>query len=185
MQVLSNEDMHSPARFWGDPASAHPAAVALFFARLPGTRTAYVDSPHTFVQQERHAGRLLAIHRKGAVRAERESLACVAGTARSGNWIVEGLGNAEALESFPHGAGRRRVASAVEAPLGRARVRGVLAAARERTLTTLQEAGIELAVPADAFLLSDDHPHPSADPTACSDLARPIHHLRPLGLYRS
>ncbi len=48
----------------------------------------------------------LLIHRKGATHAEAGMLGVIPGNMRDGSFIVEGKGNAEALWSSSHGAGR-------------------------------------------------------------------------------
>jgi tRNA-splicing ligase RtcB len=82
-------------------------AEELLFTAVPGERLAYVDTPHNYARREHLDGRAVVVHRRGAARVEPGVWACVAGSARSGNWIVEGVGNAGALFSCPHGAGRR------------------------------------------------------------------------------
>ena len=82
-------------------------AEELLFAALSGEREAYVDTPHNYVKLEHLDGRAVVVHRKAAARAEPGSLTCVAGSARSGSYVVEGLGDPTALSSCPHGYGRR------------------------------------------------------------------------------
>lgn len=48
----------------------------------------------------------MVIHRKGATHAEKGMLGVIPGNMRDGSFIVEGLGNKEALWSSSHGAGR-------------------------------------------------------------------------------
>lgn len=162
-------------------------AEALMLARLPGERTDYIDTPHTMVQTERHRGRMVVMHRKGAPRAEPGTPACVAGSALTGNLIVEGLGDEDALFSVPHGAGRRGAAGTPEALLSRGSVLDALTTARERTMADLHGAGVEVATRDGALLLSSDDMGgpPGKAPPMLDALARPVHRLRPLGLYRT
>src|SRR5262249_57098080 len=61
---------------------------------------------HNYVAWERHFGRDVMVTRKGAIRARRGDLGIIPGSMGTGSVIVRGLGNADAFESAPHGAGR-------------------------------------------------------------------------------
>ena len=170
------------------------AAEALLFTEHSGSRITYIDTPHTFVELERLNGRAIVVHRKGAARSVPGTLACIAGSARTGNWIVEGLGDTHTLSSIPHGAGHPRSTNVKDTrdsrdePLTRAQVQASLVAARDRTLKNLDAAGIEVATPDDSLLLGLDHNEPSPPnqfPSTLASLARPVHRLRPLGVYRT
>jgi tRNA-splicing ligase RtcB (3'-phosphate/5'-hydroxy nucleic acid ligase) len=62
---------------------------------------------HNYVAWERHFGRDVMVTRKGAIRARRGDLGILPGSMGTESFIVRGLGNPEAFESAPHGAGRR------------------------------------------------------------------------------
>jgi tRNA-splicing ligase RtcB len=63
---------------------------------------------HNYVARERHFGEEgLYVTRKGAINAEAGRLGVIPGSMGTCSYIVEGLGNAEALASASHGAGRR------------------------------------------------------------------------------
>jgi tRNA-splicing ligase RtcB len=47
------------------------------------------------------------VTRKGAIRARQGDLGIIPGSMGTGSFIVRGLGNPEAFDSAPHGAGRR------------------------------------------------------------------------------
>ena len=49
----------------------------------------------------------MLVTRKGAIRAGAGELGIIPGSMGTGSFIVRGLGNPEAFESAPHGAGRR------------------------------------------------------------------------------
>ena len=87
-------------------------AEALLLGVTKGERLRYVDTPHNYVRHEHLAGRTVVVHRRGAARVEPGTWSCVAGSAKSGSWIVEGVGSAGALFSCPQGAGRRWAAGA-------------------------------------------------------------------------
>jgi tRNA-splicing ligase RtcB len=66
-----------------------------------------VDCHHNYVAHETHYGESLLVTRKGAIRAGEGELGIIPGSMGTGTYIVRGLGNREAFESAPHGAGRK------------------------------------------------------------------------------
>ncbi|HEY3317949.1 MAG TPA: RtcB family protein [Coriobacteriia bacterium] len=64
-----------------------------------------VDVHHNYAAVEEHFGRLVVVHRKGAVRAE--GTVAIPGSMGSHTWIGRGLCNADSFCSCAHGAGRR------------------------------------------------------------------------------
>ena len=66
-----------------------------------------VNCHHNYVAWERHFGEDVMVTRKGAIRAGRGEPGIIPGSMGTGSFIVRGLGNPEAFESAPHGAGRR------------------------------------------------------------------------------
>jgi tRNA-splicing ligase RtcB (3'-phosphate/5'-hydroxy nucleic acid ligase) len=68
--------------------------------------TVEVDCHHNYVAEETHFGEQVFLTRKGAIRAGEGELGIIPGSMGTGTYIVRGLGNAEAFESAPHGAGR-------------------------------------------------------------------------------
>jgi len=65
-----------------------------------------IDAPHNFVRREEHRGRLLLVHRKGAIAAPPGVRALIPGSMGTSSYIVEGLGAPDAFGSASHGAGR-------------------------------------------------------------------------------
>ncbi len=65
-----------------------------------------LDVAHNYAAMEQHFGRGVCVHRKGAIRVERDGLGIVPGSQGSSSFIVRGLGNADAFFSCSHGAGR-------------------------------------------------------------------------------
>jgi tRNA-splicing ligase RtcB len=61
---------------------------------------------HNFTQRERHFGDDLWVSRKGAIQAKKGQAGLIPGSMGTASYVVSGLGNPEALESSPHGAGR-------------------------------------------------------------------------------
>ncbi len=66
-----------------------------------------INCHHNYVAWERHFGEDVMVTRKGAIRARRGDLGIIPGSMGTGSFIVRGLGNPEAFESAPHGAGRK------------------------------------------------------------------------------
>jgi len=76
----------------------------LFSARvLDGS---YLDCVHNYVRREEHFGRLLWVHRKGAMSADLGEPGIIPGSMGTRSFHVEGRGCIEALRSSSHGAGR-------------------------------------------------------------------------------
>jgi tRNA-splicing ligase RtcB len=83
------------------------------FSRLVGRKAsqvavgAAINCHHNYVSREHHFGADVLVTRKGAIRARQGELGIIPGSMGTGSFIVRGLGNPEAFESAPHGAGRR------------------------------------------------------------------------------
>lgn len=68
--------------------------------------TMSVDCHHNYVAEEVHFGEPVLVTRKGAIRAGKGELGLIPGSMGSSSYVVRGLGNREAFDSAPHGAGR-------------------------------------------------------------------------------
>jgi tRNA-splicing ligase RtcB len=66
-----------------------------------------INCHHNYVAWERHFGQDVMVTRKGAIRARKGEMGIIPGSMGTGSFIVRGLGNPEAFDSAPHGAGRR------------------------------------------------------------------------------
>ena len=66
-----------------------------------------IDVHHNYASLEEHFGEQVYIHRKGAVKANKDDLAIIPGTMGTYSYIVKGLGNVKSFCSSSHGAGRR------------------------------------------------------------------------------
>ncbi|MCA9081187.1 MAG: RtcB family protein [Planctomycetaceae bacterium] len=91
----------------GDFASAnhaviHDSVIGLLGAEVLGG----VENHHNFAWKETHNGRELIVHRKGATPAGKGVLGVIPGSMATPGFVVRGLGNAAALDSASHGAGR-------------------------------------------------------------------------------
>jgi tRNA-splicing ligase RtcB (3'-phosphate/5'-hydroxy nucleic acid ligase) len=69
--------------------------------------TTSVNCHHNYIADEVHFGEKVLVTRKGAIRAGRGELGIIPGSMGTGSYIVRGLGNRDAFESAPHGAGRK------------------------------------------------------------------------------
>lgn len=65
-----------------------------------------INCHHNFSAQERHWGKDVWISRKGAISAKDGEWGLIPGSMGTASYVVQGLGNALALNSSPHGAGR-------------------------------------------------------------------------------
>ncbi|MBM3878958.1 MAG: RtcB family protein [Verrucomicrobia bacterium] len=95
----------------GRYAAANHALIHRHLARHLGLEVLLdVENHHNFAWKERHliAGveREVVVHRKGATPAGTDVLGIIPGSMASPGFLVRGKGNAEALESASHGAGR-------------------------------------------------------------------------------
>ncbi len=89
----------------GDYARACHEVLHAAFARRAGlTPLLAVDSPHNFAWREAETDRV--VHRKGATLAALGVWGIIPGSMASASYLVRGHGNAEALNSASHGAGR-------------------------------------------------------------------------------
>jgi tRNA-splicing ligase RtcB len=125
-----------------------------------------INCHHNYTAREHHFGEDVWLSRKGAINAAEGVPGLIPGSMGTRSYVVEGLGNATALDSSPHGAGRE---------YSRSRAR------RTFTRAQLEEAmrGIEWRH-TDAFL--DEIPQAYKDIDAvmadAEDLVRVRHTLR-------
>jgi tRNA-splicing ligase RtcB len=74
---------------------------------LPHAALKQIENHHNFAWREKHQGREVIVHRKGATPAGKGVLGIIPGSMGTLGFIVEGLGNPLSLNSTSHGAGRR------------------------------------------------------------------------------
>jgi tRNA-splicing ligase RtcB len=65
-----------------------------------------INIAHNYAAAEKHFGRDVMVHRKGATRAFKGELGIVPGSQGTSSFIVRGRGNPESFQSCSHGAGR-------------------------------------------------------------------------------
>ena len=74
---------------------------------LPGIEfEPMINIAHNYAAWERHFGKAVIVHRKGATRAHEGVIGIIPGSQGTASYIVEGLGNPESFCSCSHGAGR-------------------------------------------------------------------------------
>jgi len=106
-------DSEAGAEYWaamnlmGEYAAANHAVIHRNVAKLIGAQViAGVENHHNFAWAERHGGREVIVHRKGATPAGAGVLGVIPGSMASPAYVVRGLGNEASLASASHGAGR-------------------------------------------------------------------------------
>ncbi len=82
--------------------------LSVFADRFGGSfRTApLINIAHNYAAREKHFGKEVVVHRKGATRASKETIGIIPGSQGANSYIVRGKGNKESFESCSHGAGR-------------------------------------------------------------------------------
>lgn len=78
-----------------------------FFVDKQLEEVEHINCHHNYTVQEEHYGETIWLTRKGAVLADEGTPALIPGSMGTASYVVSGKGNAEALRSAPHGAGRR------------------------------------------------------------------------------
>src|SRR5512140_235468 len=66
-----------------------------------------VENHHNFAWREKHQGREVIVHRKGATPAGAGVLGIIPGSMAAPGFLVQGIGNPASMNSTSHGAGRR------------------------------------------------------------------------------
>jgi tRNA-splicing ligase RtcB len=84
-------------------AACEVVAEVVGAAAIPSTR---IDVHHNHVQEERHAGRAVWVHRKGAIAAPAGAPVLIPGSMATASCVAEGLGEPTSFCSASHGAGR-------------------------------------------------------------------------------
>ncbi|MDF9716082.1 RtcB family protein [Nocardioides sp. ChNu-153] len=72
----------------------------------PVERVESINCHHNYTEPEEHFGRRVWLSRKGAINAEAGRPGLIPGSMGTASYVVVGRGNADALHSAPHGAGR-------------------------------------------------------------------------------
>lgn len=77
------------------------------FVGAPIEELERINCHHNFTESETHFGKRVWVSRKGAIQADAGRPGLIPGSMGTASYVVEGLGNPRALDSAPHGAGRR------------------------------------------------------------------------------
>ncbi len=76
-----------------------------------------INIAHNYATMEKHLGKNLMIHRKGATLARKGTIGIIPGSQGTNSYIVEGRGNWESFNSCSHGAGRKMSRKAAKSSL--------------------------------------------------------------------
>ena len=108
-----NMDSEAGQEYWaamnlmGLYASANHALIHKKVVKAIGAKVlAGVENHHNFCWHERHFGKDVYVHRKGATPAGMGVLGMIPGSMATPGFVVRGKGNKDSLESASHGAGR-------------------------------------------------------------------------------
>jgi tRNA-splicing ligase RtcB len=106
-------DSEDGAEYWaamelmGRYASANHACIHKHMLQHLGAEAIFsVENHHNFAWKERHDGRDLIVHRKGATPAGKGVLGVIPGSMASPTYLVKGKGSEASMNSAAHGAGR-------------------------------------------------------------------------------
>lgn len=129
------QEYWSAMQLMGDYAAANHELIHFHILRALGVEAlAHVENHHNFAWKEEYAGQSLIVHRKGATPAHKGVLGIIPGSMGSTGFVVRGKGNAEALNSCSHGAGRLLSRTAAIKSIDPGKVRSYL---QERGVTLL------------------------------------------------
>ena len=108
MDSEPGQEYFAAMNLMGNYAAANHALIHQKIARNIGAQVlAGVENHHNFAWKERHGGRDVIVHRKGATPAAPGVMGVIPGSMASPGFVVRGRGQPESLESASHGAGRR------------------------------------------------------------------------------
>ncbi|MEO6683277.1 MAG: RtcB family protein [Ginsengibacter sp.] len=114
-----NLDEEDGIEYWlamnlaGDYASANHHMIHAKIARQLGREPIrMVENHHNFAWKEKHDGKEVIVHRKGATPAGKNVLGIIPGSMTAPGFIVKGKGEIASLSSAAHGAGRQLSRSA-------------------------------------------------------------------------
>lgn len=92
----------------GDYASAcHEVIHNKLTAAIGGQLLGRIENHHNFAWKEKHEGRDVIVHRKGATPAGEGVLGIIPGSMTAPGYLVRGKGNVASINSASHGAGRQ------------------------------------------------------------------------------
>ena len=107
MNTSEGRDYWAAMNLMGDYAAANHDVIHRLVSKLLGARViADVENHHNFAWQERHDGKDVIVHRKGATPAAKGVLGVIPGSMADPAFVVRGKGEPKSLNSAAHGAGR-------------------------------------------------------------------------------
>jgi tRNA-splicing ligase RtcB len=108
LESEAGQEYWAAMNLMGEYAAANHAVIHRLVSKLVGAEIiAGVENHHNFAWKERHQGREVIVHRKGATLAGEGVLGVIPGTMADPAYVVRGRGNPQSLNSASHGAGRR------------------------------------------------------------------------------
>jgi tRNA-splicing ligase RtcB len=135
-----------------------------------------LDIHHNYAALEKHFGRQVWVHRKGAVKAGEGDRGIIPGSMGAPSYIVQGQGNPESFLSSSHGAGRR---------MGRKEARRKIPV--EKVLADLKSRGVEVQT-GNLHDLAEEAAQAYKDIDRVMseqvDLVQPVTKLTPLGVVK-
>ncbi|HEV7300974.1 MAG TPA: RtcB family protein [Tepidisphaeraceae bacterium] len=104
----AGQEYFAAMNLMGEYAAANHAVIHKKITKaLDAEVIAGVENHHNFAWKERHGGRDVIVHRKGATPAGKGVLGVIPGSMAAPGFVVRGRGVPESLASASHGAGRR------------------------------------------------------------------------------
>src|SRR5205085_648443 len=102
-----------------------------------------VNIHHNDATHEEHFGRLVWVHRKGAVKAGRDTTTITPGSMGTGSYLGRGLGHPDSFTSCSHGAGRNRSRSRARRELSLQHELEMIKTAGGKVFATSKEAVLD------------------------------------------
>ena len=107
MNSTEGREYWAAMNLMGDYAAANHDVIHRLVTKILGARVLEdIENHHNFAWQEKHFGKNVVVHRKGATPAGKGVLGVIPGSMADPAFVVRGKGNADSLESAAHGAGR-------------------------------------------------------------------------------
>jgi tRNA-splicing ligase RtcB len=142
LDTEAGQEYWAAMELMGQYAAANHAIIhRRVTAAIGAEAVATIENHHNFAWKERHNGRDVIVHRKGATPAGRGVLGVIPGSMAAPGFVVRGKGGADSLDSASHGAGRAMSRTAARNNYRWAHVRPLLDAAGVKLLS----AGIDEA----------------------------------------
>jgi tRNA-splicing ligase RtcB len=140
LDTAEGQEYWGAMELMGRYAAANHALIHRHIARHLGVEVLLdLENHHNFAWKERHFGRDVIVHRKGATPAGKGVLGIIPGSMASPGFVVRGLGQPASLNSAAHGAGRRMSRTQAEKTLSWKDAQAIL---RERGVTLIS-AGLD------------------------------------------